>query len=195
MTNAMNSTNAGPLTLLQAADVARWYDEFTPQLRRFICHYLLRDAEDMSDLDDITQDIFLRIMRHMTRFASLSHAHRVNYAYHTARWVTADHYRRSQSRRLEAVPLSAVASSPMEPLTASHHWQACMQPEQTTATRMSLQAAWDATPHESRELLTLLAAGYPSAEIGQRLGISQHGVEMRVWRLRQMLRTAGEALS
>lgn len=195
MTNT--TPNAGPLTLLQAADVARWYDEFAPRLRGFAARYLLQCATDAADVDDLLQDVFIRLMRDMARFARLDHAHRANYCYQTTRWVAYDAYRVSQARRLAATPLSAVAQAAMgtmEPLTASHDWQASMQPEQTTEARMTLRAVWDATPERYRALLTLLAAGCDRVEMAARLETSVRAVDVRLWRLRQVLREAGEKI-
>ena len=187
--------NAGPLTLLQAAEVARWYDELAPALRRFVAGALLHTTDDGQDVDDVIQETFLRLMAHLTELAALTPAHRRNYAWTTAKCVTRDRHRYT-TRRLPAVPLSSVADAPMEPLTASHDWQAhATTMEQTTAARMSLHAVWQATPPHYRELLLLLAAGYTPAEMAARLGISQHGVAMRVWRLRQVLREAGERIA
>lgn len=194
-----NTTLAGPLTLLQATAVAQWYDELAPALRRFVAGVLLRTMDDAPDVDDVLQETFIRLMAHMREFAALETAeHRRNYAFLTAKWAARDRYR-LQQRRIDARPLSAVDDLDHEPVTAvtaSHDWQTHAEGiEQTTAARMTLWAIWEATPHEYRELLPLLATGYNRAEMAALLHISLHAVDMRVWRLRQMLRQAGGQLS
>jgi DNA-directed RNA polymerase specialized sigma24 family protein len=185
---------AGPLTLLQAAAVACWYDEFAPHLRHFI-GATLDIADDAPDVDDLLHETFVRLLPHVARLTAMEAAHRRNCAYQAARWTVADYRRRSVRRFRDAVPLSAVADSTMEPVTASHDWQAVMQPEQTTAARMSLRAVWDATPPEMRDLLLLLVAGASPAEMAHVLHLTQHAVNMRVHRLRLVLRNAAERIA
>lgn len=194
---ANTTANAGPLTLLQAAEVARWYDELAPALRRFVAGVLLRTTDDAPDVDDVLQETFIRLMRSLARVASLSADHRRNYAFNTAKWAAMD-YRRAQRHHIDAMPLSTFAAPAdlvMEPVTASHDWQAhSAGMEQSTAARMTLRAVWEATPPHYRELLSMLAAGYTPAEMAERLHLSQHGVNMRVWRLRAVLREAAERM-
>ena len=190
--------NAGPLTLLQAAEVSRWYDEYAPHLRRILAAHLLSRAQDTADIDDVIHETFIRLMRHVTEVAALSSdKHRWNYVMQTAHYVVTDRYRANMRRFREATPLSALANddhTPMEPMTASHDWQAAMQPEQTTAVRMSLRAVWEATPHEYREVLLLLASGMKPAQMAHTLHITPHAVAVRVYRLRAVLREAGERI-
>ena len=195
MSNTTSTQNAGPLTLLQAADVARWYDEFTPQLRSFIARCLLRCPDDAADVDDLMQDVFVRLMRYLAAFAACDEAHRVNYVYQTARHVAYDAHRKALVSTRAAVPLSAVPNSAMEAVTASHDWQAMARPEQTTEARMTLRALWDATPETHRRLLALLLAGYDRAEIAALLGTSLRAVDVRCWRLRHALREIGEQIA
>ena len=205
MSNTTPAQSAGPLTLLQAAEVARWYDEFTPEIRHYATNVLLRCYEDAPDVDDLLHDVFVRLIRHVAEIITLDDKHRRNYVYQTARWIAADRYRKRYGKSAmaragqggqlgAAVPLSAVASSAMEPLTASHDWQAHMQPEQTTAARMSLRAVWEATPPKYRDVLLLLAAGVSPADMARRLGLTENAVNMRVYRLRAVLREAGERI-
>ena len=194
------TTNAGPLTLLQAAEVARWYDEIAPDLRRFVASRLLRTTRDATDVEDVLQETFARLIAHIGDVAALdSRERRRNYAFQAAVWVARDRYRRN-ARRIEATPLSTLPQDDdrvaLQPLTASHDWQTHASGiEQTTAARMTLRAIWQATPPQYRELLLLLAQGYTPGEMAARLGITQQGVNMRIWRLRQVLRDAGEALA
>lgn len=197
-TTTITTTLTGPLTLLQAAAVAQWYEELAPALRRFVAGVLLHTRDDGQEVEDILHETFMRVIRDSARVATLSAAHRRNYVWNTAKWAARD-YGRTRATRYEDVPLSALlapADAPMEPVTASHDWQThATGIEQTTAARMTLKAVWEATPPEHRELLALLAQGYTPVEMAARLGITRNGVNMRVWRLRQLLRAAGEALS
>ena len=194
-THAQTASAAGPLTLLQAAAVSQWYDELAPDLRRFVAGVLLHTTDNAPDVDDVLQETFIALMRRVAHVVTLSPAHRRGYAFQTAISAARDRWRKT-TRRIDAIPLSAAPDAPMTPLTASHDWQTHSEGvEQTTAARLTLTAIWNATPLCDRELLLLLAAGYTPAEMAARLGISQHGVNMRVWRLRQTLRHAGEALS
>lgn len=196
MTSTTHASVAGPLTLLQAAELTQWYDEFAPTLRRAITSTALRTANGLIDADDVIQETFIRLMRHVAHVSSLSDAHRKNYVFQAAGCVAVD-LRRRQAGRVgsearaqfaDAVPLSAVANSAMQPVTASHAWRAGMQPEQTTAARMTLRAVWEATPPQHREMVAMLAAGYDTTEIARRLGIKQRAVILRCARLRQTLR-------
>ena len=190
---------SGPLTLLQAAEVSRWYDEFAHDLRRFVASRLLRTG-DAADVEDVLQETFARLIAHIGDVAALdSRERRRNYAFQAAVWVARDRYRRN-ARRIEATPLSTLPQDDdrvaLQPLTASHDWQTHASGiEQTTAARMTLRAIWQATPPQYRELLLLLAQGYTPGEMAARLGITRNGVNMRIWRLRQVLRDAGEALA
>ena len=200
MTNSTHVSVAGPLTLLQAAEVARWYDEIAPDLRRFVASRLLRTTRDAADVEDVLQETFARLIAHIGDVAALdSRERRRNYAFQAAVWVARDRYRRN-ARRIEATPLSTLPQDDdrvaLQPLTASHDWQTHASGiEQTTAARMTLRAIWQATPPQYRELLLLLAQGYTPGEMAARLGITRNGVNMRIWRLRQVLRDAGEALA
>ena len=194
-TNTSNATMAGPLTLLQAADVATWYERYTPQLRSFIAHYLLRCPEDAADVDDVLQETFLRLMRHLAAFTDCDDAHRLNYVYQAARHIVTDAYRKGRQPTRAAVPLSAVPYAPMQPVTASHDWQAGMQPEQTTAARLTLRALWEATQETHRRLLVLLLAGRDREEIAAILGVSLRAVDVRCCRLRHALREIGEQIA
>ena len=190
---------SGPLTLLQAAEVSCWYDEFAHDLRRFVASRLLRTG-DAADVEDVLQETFARLIAHIGDVAALdSRERRRNYAFQAAVWVARDRYRRD-ARRIDAAPLSTLPQDDdrvaLQPLTASHDWQTHASGiEQTTAARMTLRAIWQATPPQYRELLLLLAQGYTPGEMAARLGITQQGVNMRIWRLRQVLRDAGEALA
>ena len=192
------ATMAGPLTLLQAADVARWYDEFAPHLHRILAAHLLNRAQDATDIDDVIQETFIRLMRHVTEVAALDSAHRRNYVMKTARWIASDRYRYGQRHMGDATPLSALTethAAEAEPLTASHAWQAERLPEQTTAVRMSLRAVWDETPAHYCDVLLLLVAGATPAEMAHALHLTQHAVAVRVHRLRTELRDAAERIA
>ena len=198
MTSTTRTTHAsasGPLTLLQAAAVSQWYDELSHDLRRVVAGVLLHTADDAPDVDDVLQETFIALMRRVAHVVTLSPAHRRGYAFQTAISAARDRWRKT-TRRIDAIPLSAAPDAPMQPLTASHDWQTHSEGmEQTTEARLTLWAVWNATPPEHREMLQLMALGLDFAEIGQRLGLSKHAIEQRLWRLRPMLREAAEVLA
>lgn len=197
--------NNGPLTLLQAADVAQWFEAFSPSLRAMLIRATsLRGA----DLEDVLQDVWVQAIRYAAKLATLSERHRRNYLLHIARTVSSNRARivfgkqgnnMARADVMSPLTLSAIPIDedklPLTPVTVSHDWMAQADVEQTTAVRLSLQAVWDATPPEYRDLLTLLMQGYSNAEMATTLGVDRHVIETRIWRMRQVLREVGRKIA
>ncbi len=198
-----NPAVAGPLTLLHCADVARWYEDIAPRLVRWLSG---RGPVSAREAEDIVQDTFIRVIAHAPRLATFTDRQRRNYVFTIAANICSNGARTWHRHGETPVSLGAYVNTEeantltlIDPAQTTNEWMARAQPdaqpEQSTAARMTLRAVWDATPAIYRELLLLLAAEYTPAEIAAQWGVSTHAVEMRIWRMRQMLREAGERIS
>ena len=195
---------AGPLTLLQAADVATWYEELAPTLARMLGS---RGSTSARIAEDVVQDVFVRIIEIAPRLAAMERKQRRSFVVSMAYHLHHDRVRRVQhSHGVEdALHFGAMDDYALDRVTladaahASEEWlaraQPDAQPEQTTAARLSLRAVWDATPREYRELLLLVAQGTPRTEMAARLGMSEAAVSMRLVRMRRMLLDVGKEIA
>lgn len=196
-----------PLTLVLATDVADWYEHMTPRLTGWLVNTYPDCARD---IEDIVQDIFVGVIKQAHHLVTLGDYHRSNYVYRIAKSVMAQRYRDTVALYPEkgivrpypaahAVALSSFADAgalDAEPVTASHDWTAnATQMEQTTAARMSLRAVWEAVPAVYRELLRLIFQGCDRAQIAEALGTTEHAVDMRICRMRGLLRDVKEQIA
>ena len=205
MTNTTSAV-AGPITLLYAADVARWYSELAPRLTRWLEK---RGAYSAREAEDIVQETFVRVITHAPRIAAMTPDHRHHYVHSMAAHVVHDQARDFNRRQRisggAALPLQLDAFndpgslSSIEPAAAADEWLAHArpeaQPEQTTAARETLRHVWEMVEPQHRELLLLVAQKYTLAEMAAQLGITQTAVKSRAWRMRTLLIEAGAKLS
>lgn len=195
-----------PLTLLQAADVAQWVETYTPLLRATLIRAAHLCAEDV---EDVLQDVWVQAIRYTAKIASLNPAHRRNYLMNIVRTVLVQRHRRTTTGYTHTpnpdrfnvtypVPLGTFTDTSVldvQPVTASRDWVALTEVEQTTAVRMTLQAVWDALSEKDRHLLGLLLSGLSAAEIADTLAISLRAAQVRIWRMRQVLREVGKKIA
>lgn len=195
-----------PLTLLQAADVAQWVETYTPLLRATLIRAAHLCAEDV---EDVLQDVWVQAIRYTAKIASLNPAHRRNYLMNIVRTVLVQRHRRTTTGYTHTlnpdrfnvtypVPLGMFTDTSVldvQPVTASRDWVALTEVEQTTAVRMTLQAVWDALSEKDRHLLGLLLSGLSTAEIADTLAISLRAAQVRIWRMRQVLREVGKKIA
>lgn len=147
---------------------AVWY-EFSAPLKGFI----LKRVGDEQCAEDILQDVFLQVHRHLE---SLRDERRLeSWLYQITRNAVADFYRRRQ-----IIP-ALTDDLPVAPADEDEELRAALG--------TSVRHMIDDLPEEYRIPLILdVIEGVPQAEIGARLGISLSGAKSRVQRARAKLR-------
>lgn len=187
----------GPLTLAQAMVVAQWYETFAPKLRGMLVNH----GVPAQDVDDVLQDVAVRVIEYTPKLATFDHEHRRNYVYSIAETVLCDRARRFRVRAHIQTALglggfhNADALHNVTPLTASDDWVAQTQPEQTTAARLTLQRIWELVPEQYREVLNLLAQGFNQEQIAAHLGTTPQAIANRMGRMRHVLLKLGEQVA
>jgi len=157
-----------------SSETERIWNDFHAGLRAFISRRVDRPA----DVDDILQEVFLRIHR---RVASLSHAERlVAWLFEVTRNAVADFYR-SAARQRElpagAAPESDGPASEEEAERQRAELSRCLGP---MVQRL---------PANYREAITLVELeGLTQRAAAERLGLSLSGAKSRVQRGRERLR-------
>lgn len=152
-------------------------------LRGALTRYFQRRLPDANEVEDLVQEVFLRIVRRgdsreLDRFEG--------YVFTTAASVLKDRLRRRRVR------LSA-SHVPFEP---DLHSQADVSPEQTVLAREALRSttrAIMALPERTRTIFVLRRLeGLSHPEIARRLGLSLSAVEKHVQRAARHLLSLGE---
>ncbi|WP_052890772.1 RNA polymerase sigma factor SigZ [Thermogemmatispora carboxidivorans] len=146
--------------------------------------FLRRRLPDEESVDDLLQEIFLRIHQHAQELRSdekLEH-----WAYRIARHLVCDYYRRRRTLLpLEDQPQSQAATN--EVLLRSEQEQASEVAR--AAIKRSLQELIRCLPAPYREALILTEyEGLSQRELARRLGLSFSGAKSRVQRARERLR-------
>lgn len=152
-------------------------------LRGALTRYFQRRLPDANEVDDLVQEVFLRIVRRgnsqdLDRFDG--------YVFETAASVIKDRFRRRRTR-----------------MTSSHvsfepdlHSRADVSPEQTVLAREALRSttrAIMALPERTRTIFILRRLeGLSHPEIARRLGLSLSTVEKHIQRAAKQLLSAGE---
>jgi len=167
----------------QRSDTQQIWSEFGERLRAFIA----RRVDGEADVDDILQDVFLRIHRHA---GSLERRERlVSWLFQVTRNAIVDYYRAPRRRRelpagapqdlerAEEQAMSRVEVIDGESPETQHELAACLGP-------MVAQL-----PPLYREAVRLIdLEGLPQHEAAARSGISVSGMKSRVQRGRQALK-------
>lgn len=146
------------------------WDQYSRRLRAFI----LSRVTDEAEAEDILQEVFIRIHRHLCCQPDWHKPQ--SWIYQIARNLIIDHYRRR--RELVEIPESwpAEADLPEE------------DPHAVLA--LSLQELINELPEPYRQALLLTEyQGLSQKELAQHLGISLSGAKSRVQRARDKLRT------
>ncbi|HXF62595.1 MAG TPA: RNA polymerase sigma factor SigZ [Caldilineaceae bacterium] len=147
------------------------YQELDAGLRQFI----RRRVADAEDVEDIVQEVYLRIHRHI---AALREEERLqSWVYQIARNAIVDYYR---SRRM-TTELAETIAAPEAPDR--------FDPAAQLAA--SLHRILDCLPDKDREALRLVELeGKTQQELAEHLGISLSGAKSRVQRAREKLKAA-----
>ncbi len=165
------------------SDADQFWHEFHRRLRSFIG----RHVENQADVEDVLQEVFLRVHR---RLATLKYAGRVtSWVYRITRNAISDHYRTRGRRRETPAGLAGemegdtpgVASSRMglddDQARLRHELSACLSP------------MIERLPGEYRDAIVLVEFdGVTQRAAAGRLGLSISGVKSRVQRGRQKLK-------
>ena len=144
------------------------------EFRQPLLSFISRRVPDAADADDVLQDVFLKVHRHLpevndeTRLAP--------WLYQVARNTLIDRYRRK--RDTEELPETLPsAEDDMDVLEAERHIASC------------LKATIEDLPPAYRDALVLSELeGLPQRVVAERLGLSLSGAKSRVQRGRRMIR-------
>jgi RNA polymerase sigma-70 factor, ECF subfamily len=147
------------------------WDEFTAQLRRFISSRVRGEA----DVDDILQEVFIKIHRGLDQLGDHSKLHA--WVYQITRNAIIDHYRRGASEVEVPEELPDRIAEDEDPEGA----------EAEVATWLRPMA--EDLPEKYREALLLTdIEGLTQKELAERLDISLSGAKSRVQRAREKLK-------
>ncbi len=143
----------------------------------------LRLTGNPADAEDVAQDTYLRVFKHLRRFRGDAHLgtwlHRITV--NCASNLTA---KRGRVRRHEEYAADIGATTPTSD-------PSCDPAERATADdlRTRLQAAVESLPHKLRDVVVLRdVAGLSHDAIARQLGISESAAKVRLHRARQRLR-------
>jgi len=152
--------------------VASLWDIYCCRLRTFIRSRVSNDA----DADDILQEVFLRVHRHLC--CSPDWERPEAWFYQIARNLIIDYYRQRPWNELpDDLPLPDENGSPAAELDS--------EPQLA----LSLRETLDALPEPYRQALILTEyEGLNQKELAEKLGLSLSGAKSRVQRARQKLR-------
>jgi RNA polymerase sigma-70 factor, ECF subfamily len=144
--------------------------------REPLWNYIARRVPDTADADDVLQDVFLKVHRHL---GTLEHEERLApWLYRVARNTLVDRYRASRP----AEPLSETSDIPSGETS---------EPDAERAIAAGLRQMIEDLPPTYRDALVLSELeGLPQRVVAERLGLSLSGAKSRVQRGRRMLREA-----
>lgn len=166
---------------VQAGDTQQIWSEFSHRLRAFIA----RRVDSTADVDDILQDVFLRIHRHA---GSLEQRERlVSWLFQITRNAIADYYRAPVRREL-------LAGAPQDLERDGEHALRWMDEREEPSADAARELATclgpmvARLPSHYREAVTLIdLEGLPQKEAARQAGLSLSGMKSRVQRGRQAL--------
>lgn len=194
------SNAVGPLTLLQAAEVAQWYEAIAPHLKNWLS---ARGFITAQEADDIVQETFVRVIQHAPQLATYTPIQRRNYVFTIAKHLSTNGLRRWSRRAGNPVAFGAISDLHevviSDPASAEAEWlahaQPYAQPEQTTAARLTLRAVWEHLEPKYRAIVLLIAEGRSPQEMADTLGITLAALWTRIYRMRVYLLSLGEKIA
>lgn len=161
------------VTSSDGADAAPVLARDAQPLRQSLARYFARRLRDASDVEDLVQEVFARVV---ARDSTTPILHLGKYLYQTAASVLADYARRRSARRTE----SHIAFNP------DLHGEADFDPERILTGREDLRAAISALlslPERTRTIFVLRRLDkVPAREVAVQLGISVSAVEKHMVR-------------
>ncbi len=161
-----------------------------PELARL----LWRFARQPTELDDLVQETYLRVLRALPRWQPSQPF--IHWLRRVAVNVGRDHYRREITRRRWTAepPHPEAATTDPDALNAPGHYAADPAPDPAArAAASEIKSALDLLPPDERTLLTLHhLEGWDFATIGEHLGWPAALTRLRAFRARRRLRTLFE---
>ncbi|MCD6518914.1 MAG: RNA polymerase sigma factor [Anaerolineae bacterium] len=152
------------------------FEQLFRAYQRPILNYLYRLLGDVSQAEELAQDVFLRAYRALGRLSP--EANRRAWLYRIATNAAYDHLRRR--KLIQWLPLLGKEEQEL---------QAEGDPEGTVVEREAVQRALAQIPLKYRVPLVLFSVqGYSTKEIGEILGISEGAVKTRLYRAREKFR-------
>ena len=152
-------------------------------LRGALARYFARHLQDRSEVDDLVQDVFLRIVK---RGGASGLENFEGYVFETAASVLNDRFRRRRARHADR----HVEFDP------DLHGQAELGPDRVLAGRQALRETTTALmklPERTRNVFVLRRLeGLPYGEIARRLGLSVSAVEKHMVRAMRLLSASME---
>ena len=162
-------------------DASSALDQEARPLRRSLSAYFARRLRDVSDVDDLVQEVFARIV---ARDSTTPIGHLGKYLHQTAGSVLADYARRRSARRVEA----HVEFDP------DQHGESDFDPERIVAGRQDVATATAALlslPERTRTIFVLRRLeGVPAREVAKQIGVSVSAVEKHMVRAVRRLTAA-----
>jgi len=139
------------------------YDHYLTKVYRRVCALVPE-----SDVEDVTQEIFISVARSIASFRGGSTFS--TWLYRIVKRRVADFYRKRE-RQVEQVDLEKASQTPGK------------NPLENAADQLLLQQALRALPESHREIILLrLAEGLPFQEVADRLGIKLGAAKLRFYR-------------
>ena len=150
-------------------------EKVSREFRGILLRYFARRANDQSELDDLVQEVFVRLLRR-GKTSDLIDGHLSGYVFETASSVLKDRLRKRVTRRADA----------HEPFDQEKHFDVDFSPEHVLLGREQLARATAALlelPERTRVIFVLRRLeGMRFKDIGARLGISVSAVEKHMQR-------------
>jgi RNA polymerase sigma-70 factor (ECF subfamily) len=175
--------DAALLTAVRAGET-RGYDEVVARFQRPLFNFAWRYLQNTADAEDVVVESFVRLyqarerLRGDTNLSAWLFTAVSNLCHNRYRW---------RSRHPET-SLERVASPGEVPPSAAEAPDRALETSEAT---VALQAAIENLPHDQRTAILLHHYEHLSyREIGAIVGCSERGVETRLYRARQALRTA-----
>jgi RNA polymerase sigma-70 factor, ECF subfamily len=157
-------------------DATELFEEYHPHVYR----YFRRMTERADVAEDLTQEVFLRVVRYLGRY--VPRARERAWVFTIARAVLADHFRLAGRQ-----PIGAALDDPDE-----------AAPTPSPVVALGVAQALSRLPRRDRELLVLRElGGYSCEELGEIFGLTSGAARTRVYRVREAVRAmlGGRAVS
>jgi RNA polymerase sigma-70 factor, ECF subfamily len=156
--------------------IHEWYRDFAPRLKKFFSS----KVRHSQDIDELTHDVFLSCLSSLPLYRG--EANFYGWMLSIARHELADYYRKLYAKRvISALPMGD------QLLEAASH--------QTSESTQSVQSVLGKLPEAVAELLALKYIDKLSVEgIAEKLALSPHVVQGRLYRARNAFRQAFEQL-
>lgn len=153
------------------------------QTHRNLRAFILKRVNNATEADDILQEVFLRVHRHLDRLQDPDRL--LSWIFQITRHVIIDHYRALDKRRETSVGLAVDMEEPRTSPDVLDN----LSEEVPTELSDCLRPMLERLPQKYREAVSLVELeGLTNQEAASRLGISIPGMKSRVQRGRRHLK-------